>query len=164
MRRLFAITIGFLFVFVLTPQLAYANSPGPNLDGSFDRPIFSALSAVGTFILIYLLVTGFTCFIEWLVSVPFGMNSECKKVILITNAITQFVMHLLEVAFLAVTAVPGAFWLAFPVFIVILEILVYVTEFMVYRDKMLGFPTWQILLYTILANTASLMLGLLIIF
>lgn len=160
MKKVTSVSLIFIMLFVLLLQVVNANSPGPNLDGSIDA---SPAWIIGP-VLIYLLIIGFTCLVEWLVSIPFVMHRECAKIILVTNILTQIGMHLLEVVYLALTAVPAAFWLVFPAFIVILEIIVYATEFFIYYKKMLGFPTWSIILYTICANTASLLLGLLIIF
>jgi hypothetical protein len=160
MKKVTSVSLIFIMLFVLLPQVVNSNSPGPNLDGSIDT---SPAWIIGP-VLIYLLIIGFTCLVEWLVSIPFAIHRECAKIILVTNILTQIGMHLLEVVYLALTAVPAAFWLAFPAFIVILEIIVYATEFFIYYKKMLGFPTWSIILYTICANTASLLLGLLIIF
>lgn len=160
MKKVTSVLLIFIMLFLLLPQVVNANSPGPNLDGSIDT---SPAWIIGP-VLIYLLIIGFTCLVEWLVSIPFAMHRECAKIILVTNILTQIGMHLLEVVYLALTAVPAAFWLAFPAFIVTLEIVVYATEFFIYYKKMLGFPTWSIILYTICANTASLVLGLLIIF
>lgn len=160
MKKVTSVLLIFIMPFLLLPQVVNANSPGPNLDGSIDTSPAWIIFQV----LIYLLIIGFTCLVEWLVSIPFAMHRECAKIILVTNILTQIGMHLLEVVYLALTAVPAAFWLAFPAFIVILEIIVYATEFFIYYKKMLGFPTWSIILYTICANTASLLLGLLIIF
>ena len=162
MKRIISIFLICLVLLIYLPQLAFANSPGPNLDGTSNRSptwLFNVL-------VIYLLIVGFTCLIEWLVSIPFGMHKECAKVILITNIITQLVMHFLEFLFLMLTASTGGvlYWVTVPLFVVGLEIVVYVSEYFIYHNKMLGFPTWSILLYTICANTASLVLGVLIIF
>ena len=164
MKKVTSVLLIFIMLFVLLPQVVNANSPGPNLDGTVDTSAAEIVSLVVIYVFVYVLIVGFTCFIEWLVSIPFGMHKECAKIILVTNVLTQIGMHLLEIGYLAVTAVPAAFWLAFPAFIVILEIIVYATEFFIYYKKMLGFPTWSIILYTICANSASLLLGLLIIF
>lgn len=162
MKKVIPVLLLFILLFVFLPQVAFANSPGPNLDGTSNRSptwLFNVL-------VIYLLIVGFTCLIEWLVSIPFGMHKECAKLILITNIITQLVMHFLEYLFLMLTASTGGvlYWVTVPLFVVGLEIVVYVSEYFIYHNKMLGFPTWSILLYTICANTASLVLGVLIIF
>ena len=161
MKRIVVILLMLSILLVFLPQVAFANSPGPNLDGTSNRSpawLFNVL-------VIYLLIVGITCLIEWLVSIPFGMHKECAKLILITNIITQLVMHFLEFVFLMVTASTGGvfYWVTVPLFVVGLEIVVYVSEYFIYHSKMLGFPTWSILLYTICANTASLVLGVLII-
>ncbi len=160
MKSLVSCVLIVLIVMLCLPQVAYANSPGPSIDGSYDT---SPALVIGI-VIIYCLVVGFTCLVEWLVSIPFKMHKECARIIIVTNILTQIGMHLLEFGYLAAAAVPAAFWVGLPLFIVMLEVIVYATEFFVYYKKMLGFPTWQILLYTILANTTSLILGLLIIF
>ena len=160
------VKIAFLAMFTMLlsflPQFVFANSPGPNLDGNFTR---SPGWIVGV-VVIYCLIVAFNCLLEWVVSIPFQMHKECCKIILITNFVTQIAMHSLEVIlFFLTTGTGGAlYWMTVPFTIIALEIVVYITEFFVYRHKMLGFPTWSILLYTICANTASLVLGLLIIF
>jgi hypothetical protein len=159
MKRIVVILLMLSILLVFLPQVAFANSPGPKFDGSVDpKPATIITVVVG-----YVLIVGFTCFVEWLVSIPFKMHEECAKVILLTNVLTQVVMHALELLFLLAMAVFPIVWLTFPIVVFALEIIVYFSEFLIYKDKMLGFPTWQIFLYTMLANTASLLLGLLII-
>ena len=160
MKRVIPVLLLFILLFVFLPQVAFANSPGPDLDGNVDpKP-----ATIITVVVVYLMIVGFTCLVEWLVSIPFKMHEECAKLILVTNVLTQVVMHALELLFLWVMAALPIVWITFPILLFSLEIIVYFSEFFIYKEKMLGFTTWQIFLYTVLANTASLLLGLLIIF
>ena len=160
MKKIFSILLIFAILMIILPHVAHANSPGPDLDGNVDpKP-----ATIITVVVVYMMIMGFTCLVEWLVSIPFKMHEECAKLILVTNVLTQVVMHALELLFLWVMAALPIVWITFPILLLSLEIIVYFSEFFIYKEKMLGFPTWQIFLYTMLANTASLVLGLLIIF
>ena len=85
MKRIISIFLICLVLLIYLPQLAFANSPGPNLDGNIDT---SQAWIIGS-VLIYLLIIGFTCLVEWLVSIPFAMHRECAKIILVTNILTR---------------------------------------------------------------------------
>ena len=118
-------------------------------------------------LIVYTLMMIPNIIIEWLISIPFQMHKECAKVILLTSLFTQIGTRLLQAVIIGNILTPVTYlfiWLLVPVVTISFSMIECLIEFFIYRKKMLGFPTWQILLYTILANTASLVLGLLIIF
>ena len=152
-----------LLVFLISPAV-FANAPGPNMDGTFERN-FGDRSRIMwiAVICICLLYTPFTCWVEWLVSGPFGLRGSYQKTIFITNLISQLSMHFLEVLIMSFApryVQDSIYWYALVV--LVLEVLVYLSEFLVYRKKMTGVSGKRILLYTLCANTASLLGGLLL--
>lgn len=98
-----------------------------------------------------------TCLIEWAVSKCFFRTRPYGKLVVITNVITQVVMWLLILLLWNVLH-----WNVLYATI-LLEILVYVTEFLIYRRKMRAADWKMCLLYTVLANTASVILGPLLV-
>ncbi len=167
MRRfiLMILIVALLMCYLSTAVLA--NSPGPSLETTPDEKSPLGIILAGEWILIiaYLVLTGLTCWIEWLVAGPFGFRSGYETTILLTNVITQLGMHSLE--FLTLQRRPSfvnnpLLW--YIAVVAILEVLVYVIEFLIYRRKMQNVPRKRILLYTLCANTASLLGGLLLLF
>lgn len=157
MISLFLILICFSLCLFLNPAFAATSMED-------TQPIIDSPEDVIGVIIEGTVIFGFFCFLEWLVSIPFKMHEECKKVIILTNIFTQLILHLIEFLFVAMYAefVGFFFWLTIPILIGI-EIMVVIIEFFIYYKKMLGFSTLSIYLYTICANAASLLLGLLII-
>ena len=129
------------------------------------QPIVDSPEGVVGVILEGTFLFGFFCLFEWLVSIPFKMANEYGKLILVINLFTQILLHLAEFLFLTLHTQLALFTFFFmsPIFIGV-EIAVVILEFFIYYKKMLGFSTLSIFLYTICANSASLLLGLLIIF
>ena len=98
----------------------------------------------------------FTVLVEWGISKLFLHIRLYGKLIVITNIFTQIGMWILY----------GLSMLILPLGngnIVFAEIAVYITEIWIYRKKMLAVPQKQCLIYTIIANTASLILGPLLV-
>ena len=93
---------------------------------------------------------------EWLVALVFGVEHSNTLLILITNVITQILMWLVYIPFVFYARVPHI-----PV-VIILEILVYLSEFLIYRKWMKDVSVIRCLAYTLTANSASLLLGILI--
>ena len=162
MKRLIAIFSVLSILFVFLPFSALATSSEQDMQLPFADLLMSdkPYDVVG-FIFGCSVIVVFFCVLEWIVSIPFKMHEECKKIIILTNLITQLGLYALVVVYFLLFYFCGGFWIAiFPLMIVIVPILPYVVEFLIYRDKMLGFTTKQILLYTIFANTASMVLTL----
>lgn len=162
MKQVITILSLFCIALFLLSQVAYANAPGPAL-GSNDGEDSVATIMIIAFVVICLGLTCFTCWMEWLIAGPFGFRRDYQKSILITNLITQLTMHLLE--FLLIYF--GSYGIEYRIqqyllIILVLEVLVYVSECMIYCRIMREVSTKRILLYTACANTASLLGGLLV--
>lgn len=160
MKKLVAILLMFSILLIFLPQTALANSPGPNLDGTREP----TPGGVALIISLYLIIIAFTCFVEWLVCIPFKLHYVHTKTIILTNLITQVIMHILEwllMAVLPLTAFDFIGWYVFTV--TILEIIVIISEFLIYRKKILGLSTQSYLLYVLSANAASAFGGLLLL-
>lgn len=114
------------------------------------------LSVAGLlYILISLFGIALTCGVEWLVGLFFRITAANGGTILKTNACSQVAMRILFL--LLYSLIPRYV----PV-MVFLEILVYVGEFFVYQKCMYGVSKTKCLWYVFTANTASLLLGLLL--
>jgi hypothetical protein len=87
---------------------------------------------------------------EILVSLLFGFRGKRLLIILLTNTCTQIIMRLLYLV------LPFTYLIE----TIILEIMVYVTEFLVYKKYLKQEKTTTIGWYTVIANTLSLMLGI----
>ena len=153
-----------LFVFYIF--LCFLLSPAFATQSMEDiQPIIDSKEGVIGVIIEGTVLFGFFCLFEWLVSIPFKMANEYGKLIVVTNLFTQVILHLLEFLFFTLhTKLVGYLFLLLVPIVVCLEILVVILEFFIYHKRMLGFSTRSIFLYTICANSASLLLGLLIIF
>jgi hypothetical protein len=88
--------------------------------------------------------------IEVLVSLLFGFRGKRLLIILLTNTCTQIIMRLLYLV------LPFTYLIE----TIILEIMVYVTEFLIYKKYLKQEKTTTIGWYTVIANTLSLMLGI----
>ena len=131
----------------------YANAPPP-AEGENAR-----LTGFGVLLLGFIVLCGIviTCFCEWLVSLLFRLDHRNSRLILWTNVVSQILM------WLAYILLCGLFRLEHIWVVVILEVLVYAGEFLVYWRKMHEVSWIKCLLYTGAANTASLLVGLLIL-
>jgi len=109
----------------------------------------------GAFLLVPVIML-FSIGIEIVVGRLFGFSGKKLLLILCVNAGTQAAMWLAYFGFMA--------RLPHLVAIIILEMCIYVTEFVVYRKSsiMADESTRKILLYTIIANTLSLILGVIV--
>ena len=147
-KRIFAILTVFM---LLTGFLAFevsANSPpGGNLPGilTFGDVVFYII-----LMLPGLLVTLVT---ERLVARMLPEHKQYLTFITVTNIVSQVVMHFLYLR---------TYELLYPYqnySIIALELMVYTVEFLLYNKRMKDIPTQKILLYTVVANTASLLVG-----
>ena len=89
---------------------------------------------------------------EVLVSLLFGFRGKRLLIILITNTCTQIIMRLLYLV------LPFTYLIE----TIILEIMVYVTEFLIYKKCFKQEGVAKIVCYTVIANTLSLLLGILL--
>ena len=98
----------------------------------------------------------FTCLVEHLTAIPFGLRFAYGKSIVWVNIISQLLMHLCYILLYSVV-----FW-RYTFSVILLELLVYSGEFLIYRKIMKHISLAKCLGYTVAANTASLLLGLLL--
>ena len=89
---------------------------------------------------------------ELIIALLFGFKGKRLSSILTVNVCSQIIMRVLYVV------LP----LTYLIETVILEVLVYGTEFLIYRKRFEQISTTKIAIYTVIANTASLSLGILI--
>lgn len=113
----------------------------------------------GVAVLLYLVISGaglvLTCGVEWCVGKIFKLTEWFGRLILLTNVVSQLLMRILFVVLYPV--IPH-----YALLMLLLEVLVYAGEFVVYRMKMYYINTKKCLFYVFAANTASLLLGLLL--
>lgn len=109
--------------------------------------------------LLYIVISFFglvlTCGVEWLVGLFFRITAANGGTILKTNVCSQIAMRILFL--LLYSLIPQ-----YVLVMVLLEILVYIAEFLVYQKYMYGVSKVKCLWYVFTANTASLLLGLLL--
>lgn len=131
----------------LTLEVSANSPPGgyqPGILTLWDILFYIILALPG------LLVTLVT---ERLVARMLPEHRQYLTFITVTNIISQVVMHYLYLQ---------TYTILYPYqnySIIVLEMLVYTVEFLIYKKRMKEVPAKKILLYTILANTASLLAG-----
>jgi hypothetical protein len=113
--------------------------------------------------LVFLLISGagvfLTCSVETFVALFFDSCRKYRRLILLTNLISQVAMRILQILILWLLllrelSLPN-YW-----FMLLLELPVFICEYLVYRKHMQGVSRKECLLYTVCANTASAVLGL----
>lgn len=109
--------------------------------------------------LVYIIIGLFgillTCSVEWIVGTMFRITAAYGKEILLTNACSQVAMRIL---FLILYSMMPHYVLI----MTLLELLVYVGEYIGYRRILHGISRKKCLWYVVIANTASLLLGMLL--
>lgn len=99
-----------------------------------------------------------TCLTEWTVARLLRLGHQNARRVIGVNAVSQLLMHILYIALYSVI-----FW-RYTVALILLELLVYVGEFICYRFWLMrDLPAKKCLLFTVAANTASLVLGILLL-
>lgn len=104
-----------------------------------------------------------TCFVEWEVALHFDGIKAYSRLVVWTNLVSQLLMRAAQVLFLWAVGAAGI-GIHYYLLVFILELLVYPCEFLFYRWKMRNISRKRCLLYTVTANTASLILGLILLF
>lgn len=125
-------------------------------DGTTDTwKINTRRSAFGVVVYVFMSIIGIvlTCLVEWLVSKLFRLSKQHRVLVLKTNMVSQVVMRLVFVLLYEII-----FWKYRDV-VILLELVVYAGEYLWYRKHMQTVAGNKVLLYTIIANTASLILG-----
>ena len=160
MKRIITILLMFSILLLFLPQTVFANAPGPNLDGTREP----TPGGVALIISLYLIMIAFTCLVEWLVCIPFKLHYAYTKTIILTNLTTQIIMHFLEWLLMSVLSTNFLAAIASYLFTVtVLEIAVVISEFLIYRKKILGYSIQSHLFYVLSANAASAFGGLLLL-
>lgn len=115
----------------------------------------TATSGIGIFLYVILSVIGvlLTVFLEWLTAAAFKLSKLYGRLVIGTNVVSQVCMRLLFVVLY------GTLFYRYAIALVFLEIAVYLGEFLFYRKFMYGVSAKKCLLYTLTANTVSLILG-----
>lgn len=91
-----------------------------------------------------------TCVLERLTAWPFGLGKHYGRMIWATNMVSQILMRIIYIPLYAI--VFRQYWNA----VIFLELLIYAGELMFYFWKMNGVSRMRILLYTVAANSLSL--------
>lgn len=159
MKRFLSILTCLLLLTAFLSLSVSANAPGPNVDGSYvtnptTAVILIVISAIGII---------FTCLTEWLVSIPFGLRGIYDTLIIATNFVTQVVMRVLQLGLFYMNPHEINPFLWYLICVIVLEFLVYVVEYLIYRRKMHIVSAKKCLLYTITANTVSAVGGVLLL-
>lgn len=118
--------------------------------------INTSVSSYGVAMYLFLcfLGMGLTCWMEYLVAIPFRLRRDWGELILLTNAVSQILMHLSYILLYRYV-----FW-RYAYATIVLEVLVFAGEFLFYRWKMKDVSRIRCLLYTVAANAFSLAHGL----
>ena len=128
-------------------------------DESFDV-LYRDNSVTGYILYIVMSIVGMlmTCVVEYACSIPFGLYNEYAKRIVLTNVVSQIMMYTAYVMLYSVI-----FW-KYRVMLVVLEILVYLGETAWYTKSIQKYSRKRIVAYTLIANTASLFVGTVMIY
>lgn len=113
-------------------------------------------SAIGVILYLILSVAGIilTVLLEWLVALCFKLHRTHGTLVVVTNFITQVCMRVVYI--LLYSTVFYSYALA----VVVLELGVYLSEWLIYRKFMPEVSGKKCLLYTIAATTISLVVGI----
>ena len=161
MKRVIAMLLACSLILCVCPLIASANAPGPMENGA-QAPVNPIV--IGIFLIVSVLGIVLTIVLEWLVCRLFGIGKEHKKLIICTNLVTQIVLRILQLFIFALMP-EGISFLAWSIiYLTVLELLVYLCEFLIYTWR-IPEKTWkECLYYTVTANTISLFAGLLLLF
>ena len=162
MKRCVSLLLLLLLVLSALTLPVLANSAPSRENG---EAVVSTGSVAYTILVILLVVgvsMGITCFVEWLIAGWFHLGKHNNKLILKTNLASQLIMWAVFLVVLLLSNVwlieimIAYYWLV----LICVETPIYVGEFLVYRKKMPEISWTRCLAYTVTANTASLLLGL----
>lgn len=147
-------------IFLLRPRMFLGSLEGEFVyNAAADTlEILEIFSGVGLLVYGFLAIVGLllTCWVEWIVASAMGLWN--KEYVLRVNVISQILMHTFYIAFYSLI-----FW-RYTVALILLEVLVYAGEFVCYRYWLMrDLPVKKCLLFTVIANTASLVLGMLLL-
>ena len=123
----------------------------------------SNLLVVIVFAVIGLLGMIWTCVIERLVALLYEGIRKYSRLIVLTNIVSQILMRLGQILLLWLLGRLGQA-VSYMMLVLVLELVVYLCEYLFYRKKMPDVPRRKCLEYTVCANTASAVSGLLLMF
>ena len=150
----------------ITPTGLFSYSVGSfRYDARQDVLEMKTRSNVGIVLLFLLVGIGgmvATCVIEWFVALAFDGIKDYSSLTVATNIVSQLIMRigqmlLYRLMFLFHEAI------AYLAMVAVLEVLVYTGEFLFYSRMMKGISRKQCFSYTVCANTASLLGGLILL-
>lgn len=99
-----------------------------------------------------------TCLTEWIVAWLLGLGPQNTRRVIRVNIVSQILMHTLYITFYSLI-----FW-RYTAALILLELLVYAGEFICYRFWLMrDIPAKKCLIFVVIANTASLVLGMLML-
>lgn len=149
--RVLTLSPNSLFAYILGEFQYDAKKDILDAEGAGD-----ALGAL-LYVVIGIFGTLLTCLVERVVAWPFGIGKDYSGTIWLTNLISQVLMRIVYVPLYGL--VFRHYWYA----VFFLELLIYVGEYIVYSLRMKDVSRIKILMYTIAANTASLMFSVIIL-
>lgn len=95
---------------------------------------------------------------EWIVAWLLGLGPQNTRRVIRVNVVSQILMHTLYITFYSLI-----FW-RYTAALILLELLVYAGEFICYRFWLMrDIPAKKCLIFVVIANTASLVLGMLML-
>ena len=161
MKRCAAAAFALLLMLCVCALPVSANAPGPL---EFGEPFPANPIVIALFVVISAAGIVLTVTVEWLIYKLFRIGCQHKKLIVWTNIITQIILRILQL--FTFSLMPKGMsvisWCA--IYLLVLEFFVYLAEFLVYNRQMSDVSWKKCLLYTVTANTASLLAGLLLSF
>lgn len=115
----------------------------------------AAISSWGFILYLIISVAGvmLTCFLETTISCLFRMDKDERRIVLLTNLVSQITMRIAFMVFYSYV-----FW-KYAYAVIVLELAVYVAEYLVYCRTMPQMTWKRRVAFVICANTASLLLG-----
>lgn len=114
------------------------------------------LTILGIYILLAIFGVAVTVFVEWLIAHCFAPLFRHLKVVLLTNVLTQLTMRVLFVLLYSFL------WQNYWVWTLLLEVAVYTAEYFIYCKRIPTAPKKTILAYVVIANTVTLLLGVVV--
>ena len=143
-RKLMRFTVFFLLIMSLSMPVFANSPPGGGINPVIDFILYAVFAFVSLMI---------TLATESLLSLFFLGCGKYTGMILLTNLCSQLLMHA------TYAAVEGFFTHVVPL-VVVLEVMVYAGEYLYYKRRMKDVSQKEILIFTISANTLSLLTGL----
>lgn len=149
-RRVFLLLLSVAILMPIVVMTVSANSPPPNTAG--PQP-YNGIQLL-RYILLSLGGLILTVIVESVAAYILLPHTDYIGLVIVTNICSQIIMHSINLC-LNQLLYRYEFLL-----LVILELFVYVMEFLVYKQKMRSVPVKKVLIYTCVANTLSLAAGI----